>query len=1123
MKPTQLIEVFRNIRTTLVSFVAIVLFVALGIGLWNGMDWTLKASKNTSEDFFQAQNLHHFEIVYPYGLTSEDIQQISREDGVTYVEGTYLDTAKASFAGEKQTAILRSLPQRLDQLQVVEGTLPTKANELAMNVSFAQAQNLAVGDTIVFEADATNPDDPDGMDRLTQRTFTITALVTSPAYLCSTVQLVLWLPVESFDAAAFHNGFTSLLVSCDALNSLPAYETGYAQASADIEGRLTTLAETLGTKRYDAIKTDAQAEIDRKKAELEDGKAKIAAKEAELEDGKAQMASGEAQLADARIQAAQGEAQLADARIQAVQGEARLDAARQEASAGQSQLDQIYAMIPEAEAYLAQLEADLANAQASEQDLQAQIATAEATIQTLKDSIANEEQQQAALEVLIANLEQGLPDTAEQLEEAQAQLAAVQAQLQEHLAQLGDEESILDNAQQLLAEVVANLPEKEEAVAQARQIEGEARAKLAEAEAKLADAWAQIAEGEAQLEDGYAQMAVGEAQLADGYSQISAGETRLTDARTQIADGEAQLADARAQASEGEVRLIDAQGQLDKMQRVSSSVQNREWLTAYQFVRQLTNTLVPMRSTMALLFIIIGLLVCYSVVSRLVNEQVTQMGTKKALGFHRREIAQTYLAYSLIAVLVGALVAIPIAMGVVEMIIIPKCNRFLLPDPAPVFQLPDFLLISAIELVLILAAAWAACFAVTRRNATDLLRGEDVSKRKQHFYERTGAWKRMGLLSQTIINNCINDKWRVIGTLIGVMGCAALVVSAFTMYDNISLRTPAEYEKTIHYDMSVGITAQTEEEAAKPAAAGSVQSQLDQAGLTNALVHNDVYMLSHPNGNTTTINVIVPEDYDSMKSLVNLRNLSDGNQVETLEGAWVSQAFAQFYNLKVGDEIKLTSLSGQPSTVPIAGIFQLVSDTNLVVLTPEAYKEHISSGLTYETVLVSTNGLGFQAGSAQAATGSDYLSCTNAKQNFEDNIQIINTLALTVVLIYVMLSITMAIFVLLNLNFMFVNEKKRELIVLMINGYSTRAAKRYIYQDTIVLTIIGLLLGCVLGSVMGVAYMHSLCNATLAMPQHISPLSCVLGSVLCAGLAAAMSMIALARIPRFHLTDINRL
>ena len=120
------------------------------------------------------------------------------------------------------------------------------------------------------------------------------------------------------------------------------------------------------------------------------------------------------------------------------------------------------------------------------------------------------------------------------------------------------------------------------------------------------------------------------------------------------------------------------------------------------------------------------------------------------------------------------------------------------------------------------------------------------------------------------------------------------------------------------------------------------------------------------------------------------------------------------------------------------------------------------------------------------------------------------------------LAVLMAMVVLLNLNVMFIEEKKRELIVLMINGFSVKDAKRYIYNDSIVLTAIGIVCGLILGCIMGSITVGSVEPSTATFVKDVDWVAVAAGIAGSAILAFVMSAIAMRRIPKFKLTDINK-
>ena len=199
MKPTQLTELFVNIKQTFVSFFSILMFVALGIGVFVGIAWTEPALQTAVEKLFDAGELHHFQINFPYGLTDDDVAQLKGVEGVTDVEPHNASFQTTKLNNDKLTFKVQGLGERIDALDVKEGALPTEPNEMALKATCAAELGLAVGDTVRFDHDASggqksalaelaeqgdsSPDAADdGMRFLGSDTFTITALVESPEY-----------------------------------------------------------------------------------------------------------------------------------------------------------------------------------------------------------------------------------------------------------------------------------------------------------------------------------------------------------------------------------------------------------------------------------------------------------------------------------------------------------------------------------------------------------------------------------------------------------------------------------------------------------------------------------------------------------------------------------------------------------------------------------------------------------------------------------------------------------------------------------------------------------------------------------------------------------------------------
>ena len=524
--------------------------------------------------------------------------------------------------------------------------------------------------------------------------------------------------------------------------------------------------------------------------------------------------------------------------------------------------------------------------------------------------------------------------------------------------------------------------------------------------------------------------------------------------------------------------------------------------------------------SMAALFVIVGLLVTYSAVSRIVHEQVMQIGTKKALGLRSREITLSFMLYSALAVFAGCVVGIAMGVFVVETIITNVLGKHFVMSAIPsYFDITMALVATVLELGLVLAATWVACRNILRKHAVDLLRGEEPPKAKTRFFEKWDVWARMPLFTQTIVNNCLNDKRRVFSTIVGVAGCTALIVTAITLNNDVLKSYDTQYESVYGFNAIAYVDGADDSGRAAEKLAKALQD--DAQGTASVLRKQHSFTLG--NGETNFVRLLVPADESEFSQLYHMNPTSGGTVDLSADGIWVSEAFASHLGAKVGDTIEINKGDGVQHELRIEGFYHYYLTRHEAVMGANAYEKEFGSAPTPNAVLVDTGDKTVDQ-VKEDLKGYDFFdSIVDDKEYQQRNFKSFSSVSSSVVLIYLALAALMAIVVLLNLNVMFISEKKRELIVLMINGYSAKAAKRYIANDTVVLTVIGIIAGVILGCVMGSVTVASIEPESASFVKDIDWPAVVAGIVGSAGLALIMSKIALRRVPRFNLTDIDRL
>lgn len=1095
MKRTQIRELFSNIKVTFVSFFSILMFVALGVGLFVGISWTAPALQSAADRVFDEGSFHDFSVQFPYGLTESDLSELRDVEGVSDLEAGRSSYQRLNGEDTTYTVKVMSLTKDMDVPLQVEGDLPTHVGQIALEASWARAHGYGIGDTIRFEHDG-ETDDSDGMKLLTGDTYTVTALMESPAYLAyanssygfstigsGSIDCLMFAPATVFDAEAYQQGFTDIFIRSDELRGLPTFSDEYQRKSDEIKERISDVGSVLASARYADLHHIAETKVNEGESQLQAAATRIA-------EGRTLIASGEAQLAQGKTQISLVEKQLSSAFEQLQSGQSFYEVAKSQYDQAVEMLNASQSALGKFDTCVTQCRGELEGAKAYKDDIDGRLAAGEITQEEYNTQL------DAYCVGLVARVQKILSD--------QGIGALIDVGSIDHsnfTRVLAAAERALDNAE-----------DTEITVGEQTMTVGQARAKVSDLAAELSARYPQVSQAASQLESGWAEYYAGQEQLAAAKRQAAAGQTELETRKQQLVEGE--------QAYEVGVQQLDAgKQQLANMKEFSPVVLPRAYNGGVQVVATFGGITDNLRFSMAALFVIVGLLVCYSAVSRIVHEQLVQIGTKKALGLRAREITTGFLWYSALAVLAGSVVGLVVGVTVVEGILSQALGgRFITGVYLPYFSLWQGVLVSGVELVLILLATWFACRKVLKRHAIDLLAGEKPPSVKPRFFESWALWNKMSLLAQTIVNNCLNDRRRVLGTIIGVAGCTALIVTAVTLNNNVLASFSNQYDEVYHYDSVAYFDAGTQDAGAK------TQEALAEGGARSTPVFTGSYTLDLPDGKQSVANVTVPGDVGTFGEFYEITPVSgsSGEVDLTGEGVWMSSAYAEHMGAKVGDEVTVTESTGEVHRLTIDGFFRYYLTNNQIVMGEAAYERVFGTPAVSNALLVDTNDADV-TGLTQSLKGVEGFTTlvdvyAANKADFDSFAQV----SRTVVAIYLALSALMAIVVLLNLNVMFIEEKKRELIVLMINGFSVRDAKGYIYRDTIVLTVIGIVAGVVLGAIMGSLTVLSIEPASASFVKGVDPVACLAGVFGSAVLAIIMSLIALRRIGRFELTDINR-
>ncbi len=521
-----------------------------------------------------------------------------------------------------------------------------------------------------------------------------------------------------------------------------------------------------------------------------------------------------------------------------------------------------------------------------------------------------------------------------------------------------------------------------------------------------------------------------------------------------------------------------------------------------------------LKVNMALMFLVIGILVCFSSASRLVYKDIKLIGTKKSLGFYKMDITVSYLLYAGVASFIGCVLGISLARFAIEPLFLSVLNNtYLFEIPVFYFSISDALLLSAAEIICTGISAYIACASTIKMNTVVLLSGGEPPKIKAKWFERLSLWQRTSLFTKCIVNNLITDSRRVSATLIGIAGCTALIICGITFNNSVKNSFNYQFEHIQDYKGIIIYDPSRED------ASVNISGLLDKKGIRYSDLYSSAVRLKTPDGGSLVASLNVGNaDFDKMFSVY-----SQDNQLHSVnEGVWLSCAFANNYGIEKGDTVTFIDTAAVEHSAIVDGVFEYYLQCPRIIFSEEAYKKVFGCEAVFNTFFIDICGAELEALSEELENTNGYVGCSDYYATMSGSFSILSGVSSALAYLYIVLAVLMAVFILLDLFVMFVDEKKRELITLMINGYSKKHARKYIYKDTVLLTAIGIILGVLIGIAMGHIIITSMNSDESYFLNNVNYAACLISITTTALLTFIMTKIALKRIDSFSLSDLNK-
>lgn len=908
---------------------------------------------------------------------------------------------------------------------------------------------------------------------------------------------------------------------------------GKAQLEAG-EQQLEAAKQTLTTKQSEL--DQSKAEIIAGQQQIESTRTQLNAQKQQITDGLSQVSAGEAQLQDGISALESAKAQLTELQSQLEIVRASYNAALENPDASQEEIDilaaQVSALEEQEAAVSQQIQASEAQIESQRQQLAATRSELESGLAAVEDGLSQLSQKESELnagreqitagqaeidagwiqiqeqENTLAASKAEIEAGEQELEKGQKQLKAAKKKLNKAQKEIDSNAETLAAGQAELDANVAKLNDSEAQYASGLEQYNSGARQIAENEAKLTSGEQEIAENEAKLADGEKEIADNEKKLADGEKEITDNEKKLQDAVKDLKKGEKDLADgkkeyedakkdAEDEIAENQQKLDDAKKELEDLEMPEWMVTDREELPEYTDYGDNADRLRNIGQVFPVIFFLVAALISLTTMTRMVEEQRTQIGTLKALGYKKSAIAAKYICYAFFATLLGSVLGMLIGEKIIPYIIITAYGIMYhnVANTISIDYQPGFALIaSTASVVCTVGATLFASGKELQETPASLMRPPAPKEGKRVLLERlTFIWKHLSFSWKSTIRNLFRYKKRLIMTVFGIAGSMGLMLVGFGIQDSISDIAAIQYRELQHYDgMVIEDSDATEEEHAE---LFEYMKENEQIAHCNRV---QMTKISAPKGSSNiSIYLFVPESLSEFAKDVTLKNRITGETYElTDEGAAISEKTASLLGLKVGDMIPLKK-GDKEYKVRVAVITENYM-SHYLYMTPRVYEQTFGEMPEYENIVFTMqedckDDLEMAGTRILANPGALSISYTSSLASQVD--RMLSTLD-AVILVLIVSAGMLAFVVLYNLNNINITERQRELATLKVLGFYDGEVSQYVLRENVILTVLGIMFGAVFGILIHRYVITTVEVDAVMFGRNIKPLSFLYSGIL---------------------------
>lgn len=1036
---------FKEIIKTRRRFISILIMAFLGVGFFSGLIATGPDMRDSLDHYADTNNLFDIDIISTLGLTEEDIESINKIDGI---ESTYGSKTKDTMAIiEENEGICKVIEynENSNTPVVIEGRLPENEKECLLDKNYSITTNFSeyIGKTIILENDELNTEDNPIFN---EKEFKIVGIAESPIYISGergnttigngTIDFFIYTN-EGVINLDYYTNIYSIVKGTKELN---AYSEEYWNLVTPVISDIENIKEVREEARYNYLIEDAknklgdaQDEFNQKK---EEANKEIADAEEKLNNAKNEISTSEDKLKTSKD----------DINLQEKKAKQQFEEAEKKISDGESQINNNKIKLETAKV---ELENKKKEAKEGLNKINEEINKTNNNLKDLlikKDELQNNNLDTSYLDSLILQTQTAIETMNNQKFQIENEVGTAENQLKTAQTEIETAEKELNQQKNKLSNTKKETTQK----------------------------------------------------ISNGKAEIEKGKTELEKAKTEIEAKETEFLEKKQEATtkleDAQRKLDDVKDEIDKIEKAKWYIRDRKDNTGYTNIMDAIKTMTNIARLFPIIFYLVAVLISLTSMTRMIEEERTEIGTLKALGYTNNQIIIKYILYAFLACVIGGFLGMTVGFSMIPKIVWKIYST--------IYQIPKFyatyrLDIGLVGLLIAFVCIGGATILVAVKELKNmpsvLMRPKAPKNGKKIWLEKVSfIWKRFNFSKKVTARNIFRYKKRAIMTVVGIAGCTGLMLTGFGLKDSVKDIPESQFGEIFTYDMSISLSDDKNLKQVEDIAKNnrSIENYSKICASAGKLKGSEI------NYETTIFAIESIEDFEKV---CNLKDVDKHEKIKlTEDGIILSDKVSEFLNVKQGDSIILIDSDNIEHSLKVTQIAENYV-SNYVYMTKNFYENNIKS---YKTNMILLNTKELTAEVKNEISGeflkiedvASVVMMSDATKAIDDMLNSLNY----VVIILIVASALLAFVVLYNLANINIGERQREIATLKVLGFYDKEVDSYINKESITFTVIGIFLGLIFGYFLTDMIIASVEIDKLRFMRNILPFSYLYATIISA-------------------------